>query len=71
MNNKSVLPLEAICAFMSDKLDVEILVGKNRIAGKIVGLDEYMNLVVDQAGERMVVKGECIVAVVPKSTTPE
>lgn len=65
MNAVSLLPLEAIYKFMMEKRDVEIWFEKTRMQGRIVGLDEYMNLVVDENGTRMIVKGECIFAIVP------
>lgn len=66
MNTVSLLPLEAIYKFMVEKRVVEIWFEKTKMHGRIVGLDEYMNLVVDQEGARMIVKGECIFAIVPK-----
>lgn len=66
MNSMSLLPLEAIYKFMIEKRDVEVWFEKTRMYGRIVGLDEYMNLVLDQEDTRMIVKGECIFAIVSK-----
>lgn len=66
MNTVSVLPLEAIYRFVIEKRDVEIWFEKTKVHARIIGLDEYMNLVVEQKSTRMIVKGECIFAIVPK-----
>lgn len=67
MNSRSILPLEAIHKLMTEKVAVEVWMDREKIPGKIVGLDEYMNLVLEQSGRRLIVKGECIFSIVPLS----
>lgn len=67
MNNRSILPLEAIHKLMVEKVAVDVWMEKESVSGRIVGLDEYMNLVLDQDGSRLIIKGECIFSIVPRS----
>ncbi|ADM11095.1 small nuclear ribonucleoprotein E [Encephalitozoon intestinalis ATCC 50506] len=65
---KSILPLEKIYAFLSRAADVEIWekdIGV-RHKGRIVGFDEYMNIVMDSGAKRYLLKGDCISVVFGK-----
>ncbi|CAD25131.2 SMALL NUCLEAR RIBONUCLEOPROTEIN E [Encephalitozoon cuniculi GB-M1] len=67
---RSVLPLEKIYDFLSRSIDVEIwekdMGAKHK--GRIVGFDEYMNVVVDGETGRYLLKGDCICAIFGKGT---
>ena len=54
-------PINLIFRFLQNKTRVQIWLYENtelRIEGKIVGFDEYMNLVLDEAEELMMKKKE-------------
>ncbi|KAH9411946.1 hypothetical protein HK407_02g03920 [Ordospora pajunii] len=67
-DSRSVLPLEEIYNFLSASVSVEIwgLDASTRHAGTIVGFDEYMNVVIDANGKRVLIKGDCVCAVVAR-----
>ena len=62
---RSVLPLEKMYDFLSRDAAVTIWEKdpSNRHCGRIVGFDEYMNVVVDGEAGRYLLKGDCICAI--------
>lgn len=62
---KSMLPLEKMYDLMSRAAAVTIWEKdpKTKHKGRIVGFDEYMNVVVDGEAGRCLLKGDCICAI--------
>ncbi|AFM97849.1 LSM domain-containing protein [Encephalitozoon hellem ATCC 50504] len=67
---KSTLPLEKLYDFLSKSTDVEIWEKdiRTKHRGRIVGFDEYMNLVIDNGAKRYLLKGDCVCVVLGKDT---
>ncbi|KAM0671445.1 LSM domain-containing protein [Ordospora colligata] len=65
---RSVLPLEEMYNFLSASIPVEVwgVSAGSKNAGIIVGFDEYMNIVLDENGKRVLIKGDCVCAIVAK-----
>jgi small nuclear ribonucleoprotein E len=65
MNKEEIQPLEAIYIGMVDNKKVEVYEreGQTVHRGKIVGFDEFMNLVIDTGNSRYLLKGDCILAI--------
>lgn len=61
---RAVLPLEALFAFLTDGTEVEIVErDATTHVGRLAGFDEYMNITVDAGGRRYMLKGDCVCAV--------
>ncbi|KCZ79485.1 hypothetical protein H312_03126 [Anncaliia algerae PRA339] len=60
MEKRLVPPLEMIVKFINDKKDVDVVLKKSELRCRIIGVDEYMNLVVDHGLNRMLIKGSAI-----------
>ncbi|RVD92586.1 hypothetical protein TUBRATIS_008980 [Tubulinosema ratisbonensis] len=63
MEQRQILPLEAVVSYITNKSKVFLTLKYTEIECKIVGVDEYMNLVIDVNEERMLVKGNNIVVI--------
>lgn len=65
---KAMLPLEAMYGFLNDSETVEIWEKntKNKHVGKILGFDEYMNIILESEDRRYMLKGDCLCAIVGK-----
>lgn len=66
MEERQVLPLEAIVSYINNKSKVLLTLNHTKLECNIVGVDEYLNLVVDTKEERMLVKSSfiCMVSLV-------
>ena len=63
MEQRQILPLEAVVNYITNKSKVLLTLKYTEIECTIVGVDEYMNLVIDVNEERMLVKGNNIVVI--------
>ncbi|WUR03247.1 small nuclear ribonucleoprotein E [Vairimorpha necatrix] len=65
MEESEIRPLESIYLGMVDKKEVEVYEKEGNMIhrGKIVGFDEYMNLVIETGHSRYLLKGDCILSI--------
>lgn len=65
---KTTLPLEAMYRLLTDSTSVEVWERSSdaKHVGTIVGFDEYMNITLESRGRRLVLKGDCICAIIAK-----